>query len=81
MCGRPVFVEREPDGSDTSAFSAGPQSRRVEVPHDKELYRQRHKIENMFARLKDWWRIATRHDRCAHFFCAICITATVTFWL
>ncbi|MCP4565909.1 MAG: IS5 family transposase [Bosea sp.] len=57
-------------------------SRKVEIPHDKTLYRQRHKIENMFARLKDWRRIATRYDRCAHaFFSAICIAATVAFWL
>ncbi|MET3660744.1 transposase [Aquamicrobium ahrensii] len=28
----------------------------VTTPH----YRQRHKIEIMFGRLKDWWRIHTR---------------------
>jgi transposase len=52
------------------------------VDHDKVLYRQRHKIEHMFAKLKDWRRIATRYDRCAHtFFSAICIAAIVIFWL
>ena len=57
-------------------------SRTVLIPHDKALYRQRHKIENMFARLKDWRRIATRYDRCAHtFFSAICIAAAVAFYL
>jgi len=36
----------------------------------------------MLGRLKDWRRIATRYDRCAHtFFSAICLAATVTFWL
>jgi len=41
-----------------------------------------HKIENMFARLKDWRRISMRYDRCAHtFFSAICIAATVIFWI
>jgi transposase len=36
----------------------------------------------MFARLKDWRRIATRYDRCAYtFFSAICIAATLTFYL
>ena len=38
------------------------------IAHDAVLYRQRHKIENMFARLKDWRRVATRYDRCAHTF-------------
>ena len=57
-------------------------NRRVPIPHDTVLYRQRHEIEIMFGRLKDWLRIHTRHDRCAHtFFSAICITATVIFWL
>ena len=57
-------------------------SRKEPLPHDKALYRQRHRIENMFGRLKDWRRIATRYDRCAHtFFSAICLAATLTFWL
>ncbi len=36
------------------------------IPHDTDLYRQRHKVENMFGKLKDWRRIHTRDDRCAH---------------
>jgi transposase len=57
-------------------------SRKVQLPYDKQLYRQRHKIENLFARLKDWRRIATRYDRCAHtFMSAITIAATFCFWL
>ena len=57
-------------------------NRKIDIPYDKTLYRQRHHIENMLGRLKDWRRIATRYDRCAHtFFSAICIAATVTFWL
>ncbi len=56
--------------------------RKVPIPHDKVLYRQRHKIENTFGRIKDWRRIHTRYDRCAHtFMSAICIAATVIFWL
>ena len=57
-------------------------SRKRPFAYDKALYRQRHKIENMFAKLKDWRRIATRYDRCAHtFFSAICIAAAVAFYL
>ncbi len=41
-------------------------SRKVALPYDKVLYRQRHRIENTFGRLKDWRRIASRYDRCAH---------------
>lgn len=57
-------------------------SRKLAIPYDKVLYRQRHRIENAFGRIKDWRRIAMRYDRCAHtFLSAICIAATVTFWL
>lgn len=57
-------------------------SRRTPFAYDKTLYRQRHKVENLFAKLKDWRRVATRYDRCAHtFFSAICIAAAVIFWL
>ena len=57
-------------------------NRKTAIPHDAVLYKQRHKIENMFGRLKDWRRIHTRYDRCAHtYFSAICIAAAVIFWL
>ena len=56
--------------------------RRLPATYRKTLYRQRHKVESMFAKLKDWRRISMRYDRCAHtFFSAICIAATVVFWL
>ncbi|TXG81575.1 MAG: transposase, partial [Sphingomonadales bacterium] len=57
-------------------------NRKAPIPHDTTLYRQRHKVENMFGRIKDWRRIHTRYDRCAHtFMSAICIAATVIFWI
>ncbi|MEO8927401.1 MAG: IS5 family transposase [Caulobacteraceae bacterium] len=56
--------------------------RKVQHPYDPVLYKQRHKVENLFGRLKDWRRIHTRYDRCAHtFMSAICIAATVCYWL
>lgn len=52
--------------------------RKTKHTYCKTLYRQRHKVEGMFAKLKDWRRIATRYDRCAHtFFSAICLAAAV----
>jgi transposase len=57
-------------------------NRKIQIAHDRTLYRQRHKIENMFGRLKDWRRIHTRYDRCAHtFMSAIALAAAVIFWL
>jgi transposase len=57
-------------------------NRKTQIPHDRLLYRKRHKIENMFGKLKDWRRIHTRYDRCAHtFMSAIAIAAIVIFWI
>ena len=57
-------------------------NRKIQIEYDKTLYKQRHKVENMFGKLKDWRRVATRYDRCAHtFFSAICIAAIVIFYL
>ncbi|MBP0492893.1 IS5 family transposase [Roseomonas indoligenes] len=57
-------------------------SRKIPIPHDAILYKQRHHIEIMFGRPKDWRRIATRYDRSAHtFFAAVVLASIVTFWL
>lgn len=56
-------------------------SRKGPIPHDADLYCQRHKVENMFARLKDWRRIATRYDRCPILFLSACaLVATIIWW-
>lgn len=57
-------------------------SRKQIIPHDKIRYKARHKIENMFGKLKDWRRIAMRYDRCPKLFLsAIELAAIVLFWL
>lgn len=41
-------------------------------------YRQPHKVEKTFAKLKDWRRISMRYHHCTYtFLSAICIAATV----
>lgn len=50
--------------------------------HDRKLNKQRHWIENLFACLKDWRRIATCYDRFGELFlAATCIAAADMFWL
>jgi transposase len=50
--------------------------------HDKLRFKRRHRIENMFGRLKDWRRVGMRSDRCPKvFLSAITLAATVKFWL
>ncbi len=37
--------------------------RKTTIPHDVEMYRWRHLVENYFAKLKAFRRIATRYDK------------------
>jgi transposase len=60
----------------------GREARKLPVENDAELYKERRRIENMFGRLKNWRRIATRYDRCADLFLsACCLAAVVLYWL
>ena len=52
---RQALAERE-----IRACIASKYNRKKPIEHNRTLYRQRHKIENMFGRLKDWRRIHTR---------------------
>jgi transposase len=36
-------------------------NRKIAIPHDPLLYKQRHRIENMFGPLKDWRRVNTQY--------------------
>jgi transposase len=46
------------------------------------LYRNRNAIEWMLGWLKDFRRIATRYDAlAANFLAAVCLAATVSYWL
>lgn len=56
-------------------------NRKIKIPYDKELYKKRGIIENMFAKLKDWLGIAFRRCRCAHIFDSyICVALIMTFF-
>ena len=37
--------------------------RKTPIPHDSEMYKWRHLVENFFQRLKEFRRIATRYDK------------------
>ncbi|MFV0291883.1 MAG: transposase, partial [Paracoccus sp. (in: a-proteobacteria)] len=60
----------------------GRKSRGNPVKYDRRRYKRRNRIGIMFARLKDWRRVATRCDRCPKvFLSAVALAATVIFWL
>jgi transposase len=65
---------------DTDAVIPSIARRKPLIPH--EAYRQRNLIERMFARLKDFRRVATRYDKLArNFLAGVILTAIVIWWL
>ena len=44
--------------------------RKTPIPHDAEMYKWRHLIENFFQRIKEFRRIATRYDKTDESFAA-----------
>jgi len=55
-------------------------TRKNHHPFDRTAYRQRNLIERMFARLKDFRRIATRYDKLARNFAATVALAAIVIW-
>ena len=57
-------------------------NRKQPFSFDKKSYRERHRIENAFCRLKDFRRIATRYDRLArNFLASVCLVAAIVWWI
>ena len=48
---------------------------------DHAAYRRRHKIENMWAKLKEWRAVATRYDKTAASFSGDLYLAAAFQWL
>ena len=48
---------------------------------DKEIYRQRNKVERLFNRLKQFRRIATRYEKRAANYAAMLTLAMILLWL
>lgn len=51
------------------------------VDYDKDLYKDRHLIENFFAKLKQYRAIATRYDKTASNFLGAIYLASILIWL
>ena len=57
-------------------------SRRRPIPYDLVACRQRNKVERLWARLKDYRRVATRYDKLArNYLSGALIAATCAYWL
>jgi transposase len=56
-------------------------SRKVPIPHDANLYKNRNRIERCFNKLKHFRRFATRFDRRAAHFLAFIQLASAMIWM
>ena len=56
-------------------------NRKVQRNYDKELYRERHLVENAFLHLKRWRGIATRYAKNAASFLAAVQIRCLALWL
>ena len=56
-------------------------NRREPRKYDQELYKARHLIENLFAKLKQYRAIATRYDKLAESFLGAIYLAATVIWL
>ena len=60
----------------------GRKNRKKAIRYKKTLYKKCHKIENAFAKIKDWRRVAMRYDRHSEMFLsARALAVMVKFWL
>jgi transposase len=66
---------------DAQAVIPSKHNRKVFIPHDIALYKQRNRIERCFSRLKHFRRFATRYDRRAIHFTGFIHLAAAMMWL
>jgi transposase len=75
-------IRRQVEANGTMPNIPPKSNRRWKNTFSRVLYHNRNAIERMFCRLKDFRCIATRYDRLAvKLLAAICIVATVCYWL
>ena len=56
-------------------------SRRAPIPYDVATYRRRNTVERLWARLKDFRRVATPYDKlAANFLTGVQIAALIAYW-
>ena len=66
-----LLAQQRQVGDEVKGFVFTAHAGAVDEVGAKRFYRQRHKIENFFCRVKHWRRIATRYDKLARKFLPI----------
>jgi transposase len=69
-------------GRGTKAVIPNRCNRKQPFSFSKKSYKERHRIENAFGRLKDFRRIFTRYDRLArNFLASVFLAAALVWWI
>ncbi len=78
-----VLADKAYDSNELRAFIAGAggeavipskRSRTVTIPHDREIYKERHLVECFINKIKHFRRIATRYKKTAlSFYSMLCL--------
>ena len=74
-------VLRVLDSASVQAVIPSKSNRTVQREYDEEMYKIRHRIENFFAKLKQFRGIATRYDKRASTFLGAIHLAAAVIWL
>ncbi len=56
-------------------------NRKIQRPHDKELYKERNLVERFFNRLKHWRGLATRYEKRVESYLALVHLVCARLWL
>jgi transposase len=74
-------LRRDLRSSGTTPVIPGRRTRKRQIRHDGNRYKDRWRIEAAFCRLKDFRRVATRYDKlAANFGSAVALASIVAFW-
>jgi transposase len=85
-----VLADKAYDSNDLRQFIAdagakavipSKRSRKLQIPHDEDAYKDRNRIERCFNKLKHFRRFATRYDRRTAYYLAFIHLAAVMLWL
>jgi transposase len=56
-------------------------NRKQQHAYDRDLYKERNRVERFFSRIKQYRRIATRYDKLAHTYMGFVVLASIMLWL
>jgi transposase len=74
-------IREELADAEVEAVIPAKANRRNPTPHDRAKYRWRNRIERLFNKLKNWRRVATRHDKTAESYIGFVSLASALLWL